>query len=438
MNTRSYLIIALILCAATATFAQRGGRPQGGPPGGGPPPEGRMGPGQPGQDRPGQDDWFKRLDRNKDGKIDAAELQASIDTSFTAWDKNGDGTIEASEMPKPPRPPQAPGANGDRPQGPPMEQGMRPGGQGMRPNGPPMGPDKPQGPPEMNEKGRNMLPPFFFVDRNPEGTATSRADFERIVKGVFAEMDKNNDGAISHEEARPPKREGDPKGPPEPGNPPPPPNGKFIAAELRFGDKMVKGQPFSSETVIEDTRRLYDGTTVTKKLSGAFYRDGAGRTRREQPLEMVGGVSIAGTDGKPQMLVFINDFAAHTQYFLDPNNKVARKHGIGGNPPAEPGAPPNAKTESLGTKTIEGVQVEGTRVTFEIPPGQLGNDKAIQVVTENWFSSELQMIVMSRHLDPVAGEHVFRLVNIKRAEPPADLFTVPSGYRIENGGPGKE
>ena len=419
MKTRLLLATALSLLAAVAIIAQPPGRGQGRPGAGGPPRDGRMRPNGDGPQngRGPKDDWMKRLDANGDGKLDAAELQTAIDASFKAWDKNGDGVIDAGEMPRPPRPPQ-PNGQGDWPQGPPMGQG-----------------DRPQGPSQAGQPNDKMLPPFFFADRNAEGAATSRADFERIVKGVFTEMDKNGDGVISGDETRPPKREGDPRGPPPAGAPPPPPNGRFIAAELRFGDKMVKGQPFSAETVIEDTRRLYDGTTVTKQNKGAFYRDGAGRTRREQPLEMVGGVSIAGTDGKPQMLVFINDFAAHTQYFLDPNNKVARKHGIGGNPPGEPGAPPNAKTESLGTKTIEGVQTEGTRVTFEIPPGQLGNEKPIQVVTENWFSSELQMMVMSRHLDPLAGEHVFKLVNIKRTEPAADLFVVPSGYRVEAGGP---
>jgi hypothetical protein len=62
----------------------------------------------------------------------------------------------------------------------------------------------------------------------------------------------------------------------------------------------------------------------------------------------------------------------------------------------------------------------------------MGNDKPLQVVTENWFSPELQMIVMSRHLDPLSGEHIFRLTNIKRAEPAADLFSVPAGYKVEN------
>ena len=102
--------------------------------------------------------------------------------------------------------------------------------------------------------GRRLsLPPFFFIDRAEAGTSTSRAEFERIARGVFAEMDKNSDGLISREESRPPRR---PEGPPE-GNAPPPPNGRFIAAELRFGDRLVKNQPFSAETVIEeeDVRR---------------------------------------------------------------------------------------------------------------------------------------------------------------------------------------
>ena len=69
---------------------------------------------------------------------------------------------------------------------------------------------------------------------------------------------------------------------------------------------------------------------------------------------------------------------------------------------------------------------------MEIPAGQIGNDKPIQVISEKWFSPELQVVVMSRHLDPLAGEHIFRLINIKRTEPAAELFSVPAGYKIEN------
>ena len=268
MKTRLFFGIILGLIAAVATIAQPPGRGQGRPGGGGPPRDGQMRPGGDGPQngRPQKDEWLKRLDTTGDGKLDAAELQAAIDASFKAWDKNANGSIDAVEAPRPQRR-QPPNGQGNRPQGPPM-------GQGMRPNGPPIGQgDRPQGPPQMGQSNDKMLPPFFFADHVSEGSSTSRADLERIVFGVFAKMDKNGDGVISREEARPPANENGPKGPP--------PNANFIAAELRFGDRLVKGQPFSAETVTEDTRLLFDGTTVKKTVSGAMYRDSSGRTRRE-------------------------------------------------------------------------------------------------------------------------------------------------------------
>jgi hypothetical protein len=258
----------------------------------------------------------------------------------------------------------------------------------------------------------------------------SKAEFERGSKEVFASMDEDHDGALSREEARPRHPDGDRPG----GPPPPPPNAMFIGAELRFGDRLVKDQPFSADTVIEDTRRLFDGSTVTKRVQGAIYRDSAGRTRREQPLEMVAGFNVVGSNNESPRLVFINDFSANVQYFLDLGNKVARRHPIrqDRSPRPEGDGPRDAVTQSLGKKVIDGVEVEGTRITFEIPVGQMGNDKPLEVSTENWFSPELQMMVMSRHVDPVSGEHLFKLVNIRRAEPAADLFAVPAGFRIEN------
>lgn len=38
------------------------------------------------------------------------------------------------------------------------------------------------------------------------------------------------------------------------------------------------------------------------------------------------------------------------------------------------------------------------------------------------------MVVYSRHNDPRAGESIYRLASIKRAEPSADLFKVPEGF----------
>ena len=60
----------------------------------------------------------------------------------------------------------------------------------------------------------------------------------------------------------------------------------------------------------------------------------------------------------------------------------------------------------------------------------IGNVAPIDVVSERWFSKELQTAVMITRNDPRSGETVYRLTNIVRAEPPPDLFTVPSDYRI--------
>ncbi len=38
---------------------------------------------------------------------------------------------------------------------------------------------------------------------------------------------------------------------------------------------------------------------------------------------------------------------------------------------------------------------------------------------------------MSKHIDPIAGEHLFKLTNIKRVEPSVDLFSIPIGFKIE-------
>ena len=60
--------------------------------------------------------------------------------------------------------------------------------------------------------------------------------------------------------------------------------------------------------------------------------------------------------------------------------------------------------ESLGKQTIEGVEAEGTRVTFTIAAGKSGNDRPIVTVNEQWSSPDLQAIVMGNNSDP-ADQH---------------------------------
>ena len=89
----------------------------------------------------------------------------------------------------------------------------------------------------------------------------------------------------------------------------------------------------------------------------------------------------------------------------------------------------NPLTESLGQQTIEGLTADGTRATETIETGAVGNDRPIHVVYETWISPDLQTVVTTKHSDPRTGEETFRLTNLHRGEPAANLFVVPADYK---------
>ena len=95
--------------------------------------------------------------------------------------------------------------------------------------------------------------------------------------------------------------------------------------------------------------------------------------------------------------------------------------------------PQNEVKEQLGKQIIEGVEAEGTRTKVTIPAGEIGNERAIEIVSESWYSPELQLVVMTRHSDPRNGESTYRLTNIIRAEQARYLFEVPGDFTVQEG-----
>lgn len=227
-----------------------------------------------------------------------------------------------------------------------------------------------------------------------------------------------------------------------------------------FEAKVVKGAPYSAESVTEMTQALADGNKIVRTTRGSVARDGEGRTRREQTLGALGPLMA---DHAPRA-IFINDPVAGVHYVLEPDEKIARKMPVLGMFMGEAGtrhvtrfqkrvvvngaevenvdeervhhAHPEGgrpKTESLGEKTIEGVTAEGTRTVITIPAGKIGNERELEIVSERWYSPQLQAVVMSSHKDPRFGETVFRLTNVSRDEPDSALFTVPADFTVKEG-----
>lgn len=215
-----------------------------------------------------------------------------------------------------------------------------------------------------------------------------------------------------------------------PGRPFGPPGGQFdlLLSEARIGGKAVKGSPYSASIITENVQVLADGTRITNKGEGKFFRDGEGRTRLERTLTIAGPFVISGEAPK---VVFIYDPVAGANYVLDERNKLVRKMAPPGPPPGQrPPVSESGKTESLGKQMIEGVEAEGTRTTVTIPVGQIGNDRPIEIVSERWEAVELKVVVLSKHKDPRLGEVTYRLTNITRSEQPKTLFDAPADYKV--------
>jgi TonB family protein len=286
----------------------------------------------------------------------------------------------------------------------------------------------------------------------------------------------------------------------------------YVATEMSFDGKLVKGAPYSGQGVTEVVQILSDGNRIVNRSTTMIYRDSEGRTRKESTLRTPFGSSSE----EPPVTIFISDPVGGTTYVLDTKSHVARKMpsyrfewkataGAAGAPapatpraatvasalnaataPAAPAAPTSAapatqtfqvavptvvpmppgaagqgegrttfmlrtpeggdaaavgqyrreenrraQSESLGKQSVEGVEAEGTRETITIPAGEIGNERAIEIVNERWYSTELQTVIKTRHSDPRFGETIYRLTNINRGEQPKTLFEVPGDYIVK-------
>ena len=74
----------------------------------------------------------------------------------------------------------------------------------------------------------------------------------------------------------------------------------------------------------------------------------------------------------------------------------------------------------------------GTRTTTTIAAGTIGNEQPILVVSEQWFSPDLKVLVMTKHSDPRNGETTYRVMNVVQAEPARSLFEVPADYTLKD------
>jgi hypothetical protein len=209
----------------------------------------------------------------------------------------------------------------------------------------------------------------------------------------------------------------------------------------------LAGSPLSATQQSHSLQVLGDGTRIERSESQQIYRDSMGRTRIEN------GPSAAGT-------VIIQDPVGGVTLLLDPVAKTAQKAGPAikariamgdaetkviragvvirqANALASSKPVVDPVVEDFPAQNVNGVLATGHKTTLTIPAGEIGNDRPIQVVSETWYSSDLQMMVKSSNSDPRFGETSFELTNITRNEPDPSLFQVPADYVVSDPKPVK-
>jgi hypothetical protein len=228
-----------------------------------------------------------------------------------------------------------------------------------------------------------------------------------------------------------------------------------------FMGTPVTGAPYSAQRVSEHVQTAADGTRfTTNNQQETTYRDSQGRTRTERPIMM--GPNAADAP----VLVEISDPVSNVGYTLDTQHKIAHRYafaalpgrqmamaaapipssggggGGGGRmgsftgsvapPPTLPAALPRPAMarEDLGSQMMEGVLVKGQRFVQSWPAGSQGSDRPFQTISETWTSPDLNLVVLSKNVDPRNGENTMKLINISRADPSPTLFAPPPDYTV--------
>jgi hypothetical protein len=254
------------------------------------------------------------------------------------------------------------------------------------------------------------------------------------------------------------------------------PKAGMVTMQLNDMDvEPAKGVPFCATVTTEHTQTFADGNRIHSIDSSSVCRDSDGRTRREASLNLLGA---AAQTAAPKLITIV-DPVAGVRYLLDSQSKTAHRVPIGqgsrsantkgsmDGPPekgervmlyqnigtagpnmaiggnvmfktaGQTSADPAPTAENLGDQTIEGIRATGTRLKTTIPAGEMGNEQPILITSERWYSTELKATILTKHVDPWAGELRTQLANVSTAEPEASLFQVPPDYKIvdEKAGP---
>ena len=196
----------------------------------------------------------------------------------------------------------------------------------------------------------------------------------------------------------------------------------------------TKGIPFSADVIRNEDVKFDDGREIHFEIYGKMYRDSQGRTRTDRQRVINGKARSEPSmivDPVQQLIITLEHYSK-TAIIQHPVNSVAAtkvKSPSESLPTAVPAPAQTGKinSEPLGTMTLEGFTLKGTRyIRSKQPLDQ----------TESWVSDDLGgMVLLMKTEGPQPGSVItVKLTNIRRGEPDPQVFQVPPGYSIKDTG----
>jgi hypothetical protein len=192
----------------------------------------------------------------------------------------------------------------------------------------------------------------------------------------------------------------------------------------------IKNAPFSAVLNSQLDQTLDDGTHINRENQEVVMRNSQGHIYRARTI------NIAGSNPHEAQLITLVDPSRHVEYmctalkvcrslqYRDPPG-LRRPRGL------DTRKDPNVTVEDLGTTDMNGVQVEGKRITRLIAEGTVGNDRPFTTVEEIWHSEQLDIDMQVKRTDPRMGTRTVTMTELSAAEPDAKYFEIPEGYRVE-------
>ncbi len=193
------------------------------------------------------------------------------------------------------------------------------------------------------------------------------------------------------------------------------------------------GVPFTGADTIVRTRPIDGGGSVVTSETAKVLRDSQGRVYRERHH-----FGLPNTNPQETLWAFyILDPVTHmrtecltaTRRCTITSYRPSFTFSVRPEGPFDGGKQILAR-ESLGQQSVDDLNLVGTREITTISPGTVGNDRALTLTREFWYSPDLKTNISVTRIDPREGTQAIHLAILSRGEPDPSAFAVPSNYVV--------